>query len=107
MGNKQLLLGTGLSGMVGSYVTEKLKNEYDFENLSLETGVDITKPDVVTTYLSHSEAPWVLHFAAMTDVDRAEQEKELGEKSLTWIVNVGATQTIVESCRKYHKKLLY
>jgi dTDP-4-dehydrorhamnose reductase len=101
------LLGTGLSGMVGSFVTDKLKDEYEFENLSLETGVDITKPDVVNDYFSKSSASWVLHFAAVTDVDRAEQEKDLGEKSSAWIVNVGATETIVASCKKYNKKLLY
>lgn len=100
-------MGTGLSGMVGSYIVESLSDAYDFENLSLETGIDITKPEVVDSYFSQSQAPWVLHLAAITDVDHAEQEKDLGEKSTAWIVNVGATETIVAACKKYHKKLLY
>ena len=101
------LLGTGLSGMVGSYVMENLKDSYEFQNLSLETGVDITKPELVDAYMATSDAPWVLHFAAMTDVDAAEKEKELGEKSSTWIVNVGATENIVASSKKYKKRMVY
>jgi dTDP-4-dehydrorhamnose reductase len=101
------LLGTGLSGMVGTFIVEKLKNTHEFENLSLETGVDITKPEIVDSYFSKSDASWVLHFAAKTDVDGAEKEKNLGVKSPTWIVNVGATESIVASCKKYNKKMLY
>lgn len=101
------ILGTGLSGMVGSYVVEKLSSQYEFENLSLETGVDITNAETVDQYLSKTEASWILHFAAKTDVDGAEKEKELAEKSPTWIVNVGATKILVDACKKYKKKLLY
>ncbi len=101
------LLGTGLSGMVGSYLVDKLSTIHEFENLSLETGVDITNAETVDRYLSGSDAPWVLHFAAKTDVDGAEKEKGLGEKSSTWLVNVGATKTLVDACIKYNKKLLY
>lgn len=101
------ILGTGLSGMVGSIVVETLKNEYIFENLSLEVGVDITKPETVHTYVSKSEANWIIHFAAKTDVDEAETERAEGENSSTWKVNVGATKILVDACKTYHKKLLY
>jgi dTDP-4-dehydrorhamnose reductase len=101
------ILGTGLSGMVGSYVVKKLTPEYEFENLSLETGVDITKPEVVDQYLRESPAPWVLHFAAITDVDAAEKEKDRGNQSKTWSVNVQATESLVQACTRYNKKLLY
>ncbi len=101
------ILGTGLSGLVGSRVVELLSPHFQFENLSLETGVDITKKETVDTYFASSDAPWVFHFAARTDVDGAEIEKTLKEKSPTWIVNVEATRYVVQACRKTGKHVLY
>ena len=101
------ILGTGLSGLVGSRVVELLSPQFQFENLSLETGVDITKRETVDQYFKSSNASWVFHFAARTDVDGAEKERSLKENSPTWVVNVNATQYIVDACKKYGKKLLY
>lgn len=101
------ILGTGLSGLVGSRVTELLSPEFTFENLSLETGVDITDSKSVTSRLEQSDAPWVFHMAAYTDVQGAEAERSLGEKSMAWKVNVTATQTIADTCKRLHKRLLY
>lgn len=101
------IIGTGLSGLVGSRVVELLSGPYSFENLSLETGVDITKKDIVDHYINASQAPWVVHFAAKTDVDGSEAERDEGEKSSTWKINVAATQYLVDACRRTHKKFLY
>lgn len=101
------ILGTGLSGLVGSRVTELLSPDFTFENLSLETGVDITDKKSVDMYFAKSDAPWVFHMAAYTDVQGAEKERGLAEKSTAWKVNVLATQNIADNCRKLGKKLLY
>lgn len=101
------ILGTGLSGLVGSRIVEILADGNTFENLSLETGVDITNKEMVDSFFSNSVSEWVFHLAAYTDVQGAEREKELGEQSAAWKVNVLATEHIVENCRKYKKKLLY
>lgn len=101
------ILGTGLTGMVGSRVVELLSPTYIFENLSLETGVDITNTVDLEKHFSLSSAPWVFHFAAFTDVQGAEKEKDLREKSIAWKVNVDATKNIVALCKKYGKKVLY
>jgi dTDP-4-dehydrorhamnose reductase len=100
------ILGTGLSGLIGTRVCQLLSS-YTFQNLSLETGVDITDPKTVDEYFSKSDAQWVFHFAAKTDVDGAEKERHLGVKSSSYIVNVLATKHIVDACRKTGKKLLY
>lgn len=100
-------IGTGLSGLVGSRVVELLSPVFPFEDLSLDTGVDITDKDVVDSRITSSQALWVLHFAAKTDVDGAEKERALGIKSPTWIVNVEATRNIVDACRRTGKRLLY
>lgn len=101
------IIGTGLSGLVGSRVVKLLEPEFQFENLSLETGVDITQKDVVRSIFAASEAPWVFHFAALTDLETAEKERQLGEKSIAWRVNVGGTQNIVEAAAVSGKRVLY
>lgn len=101
------ILGTGLSGMVGSRVVELLSSSCTFENLSMETGVDITNVDVLKERFSASDAPWVFHFAAYTNVQEAEKEKDLGEQSAAWKVNVHATQHIANLCQQLGKRLLY
>ncbi len=101
------IIGTGLSGLVGSRVVEILRGKHVFRDLSLETGVDITNYDVVKKAVRASEAPWMFHFAAYTDVQGAEKEKNLGEHSVSWKINVDATQNIVEAVRETGKKLVY
>lgn len=101
------IIGTGLSGLVGSRVVELLAGEWTFRNLSLETGVDITKRESVEPYLRDSDAPWIFHFAAYTDVQGAEKDRPQGEESPAWKVNVGATQYFARYCKDHKKRLLY
>jgi dTDP-4-dehydrorhamnose reductase len=96
------ILGTGLSGLVGSRVTQLLSSDFTFENLSLETGIDITDKPSVTARLERSSAPWVFHMAAYTDVQGAEKNRDSA-----WKVNVLATENIAGECKKLGKKLLY
>lgn len=101
------IIGTGLSGLVGSRVVELLSPAFSFENLSLETGIDITDKKNIDTYLGASDAPWVFHMAAYTDVQGAEKERVRGENSVAWKVNVLATEHIAQNCKQLGKKLLY
>src|SRR3972149_3124713 len=101
------ILGTGLSGLVGSRVVELLSDEFSFTNLSKETGIDITDSQKLTAEIINSRATWVFHFAAYTDVDGAESQRALSVSSQAWKVNVLATETVVQVWREYHKRLLY
>src|SRR3990167_2808400 len=103
---KQKVLGTGLSGMVGSRVVELLSS-YDFEDLSLATGVDITQAEQVKSKVSNSSADWIVHFAAKTDVDGCEGEKGKGVNSDAWKINVEGTRNLISEAEKYKKKVLY
>ena len=96
------ILGTGLSGLVGSRVVELMTPEFEFEDLSLETGVDITDKASVDGYFAKSDAPWVFHMAAYTNVQGAEKDHDT-----PWKVNVEATRHIADMCKKYGKRLLY
>jgi dTDP-4-dehydrorhamnose reductase len=101
------IIGTGLSGMVGSRIVELLSDTHTFTNLSLETGVDITKRDELDLLISGSDAPWVFHFAAKTDVDACEKDRTLGHQGGAWTVNAKATEDIADICRKTGKRMLY
>lgn len=98
------ILGTGLSGLVGSRIVELLAAQHTFEDLSLETGVDITDYRSVNSRIESSKAGWVFHFAAYTDVQGAEKEKSLGKESPAWKINVLATENIAQACKKTGKK---
>ena len=100
------IIGTGLSGLVGSRIVELLGSEYSFEDVSRKTGTDITDKDAVLSRIQASSSPVVLHFAAYTDVETAEKEKDLGEESSAWKINVEGTKNIVEACKATKKKLI-
>ncbi len=101
------IIGTGLSGLVGSRVVELLRSKHQFTNISLETGTDITNKAELEKAIVSSDAPIIFHFAAATDVDSVEKEKSLGVNGNAWKVNVEATAHIADLCKKTGKKLLY
>lgn len=101
------IIGTGLSGLVGSRVTELLSDVYSFTDLSRETGVDLMDFSSVRERITVSQSKWVFHFAAYTNVQGAEDEKDQKEKSVSWQVNVEATKNITDVCQRTGKRLLY
>lgn len=114
------ILGTGLSGLVGSRVVELLKDKYGFENLSLSNGIDITDREKIIETVKASNASILLHFAAKTGVDNCEKDKNEDIKILryndikrfsglktAWAVNVLGTKNIVEACQLGKKNLIY
>lgn len=118
------IIGTGLSGLVGSRIVELLSPEYSFENISRQTGVDILDRELLIKKIAGSQASVVLHFAAKTDVDECEkdrdndseilrykdkkkQEEEWNIKKTAWGINVLGTKNIVNACERAGKKLIY
>lgn len=104
--NKPVILGTGLSGMIGSRLVELFGSEFEFVNLDLTTGVDITQVETVETMLKKYPATTVIHLAAFTDVSKACAET--GNKDgLVYKVNVLGTKNIAEACKKYVHYLIH
>jgi dTDP-4-dehydrorhamnose reductase len=121
---KTKILATGLTGLVGSRLTELLSDVYEFEALSRAGGVDILNKGAVLEAILSSEAELVLHMAAKTHVDgcetdklrdkeilglktSAEQENAWIKEQTAWAVNVFGTQNIVEACQKTKKKIIF
>lgn len=103
----KLILGTGLSGLVGSRIVELLSDKYEFVNLDLTSGIDITKPEEIEQKISSSKTKHLIHLAAFTDVSRAWEQRNEGEESLCYKVNVVGTKNIAEACQKHNKYLIH
>ncbi len=104
--DKPRILGTGLSGLVGTRIVELLGDSFDFENYDLTTGVDITDKEDIRQRISQSKAEVLIHLAAFTDVNAAWSQQ--GDKNgLCYRVNVLGTKNIAELCQEYKKYLIY
>jgi dTDP-4-dehydrorhamnose reductase len=99
------ILGTGLSGLVGSRIVE-LNPQHQFTDLSLDTGFNILKPETLEDIFKNNPASVVLHLAAFTDTNAAWNQK--GDTSgLCYQLNVVGTQNIANLCQKYSKHLIH
>lgn len=103
---KSKIIGTGLSGLVGSRIVELLKDKYNFVDFSLDSRINILDiRQLEDAFLQNSDAIAVLHMAAFTDTNAAWMQK--GDKSgLCYQLNVGGTENILELCQKYNKYLI-
>src|SRR3989338_4530425 len=85
---KPQILATGISGLVGTRVQELLQDKFEFTDLSLATGVDVTNYEDLENHIRNSPAKIILHMAAKTDVDGCEDDKIFGEEGKAWVINV-------------------
>lgn len=97
------ILGTGLTGLIGSRIVELLNGTYKFEF----SDTDITDREAIGEKINNSNASVILHLAAKTDVDGCEKDKVLGVNGGAWKINVEGTRNVVEACEKSNKKLIY
>ncbi len=101
------IIGTGLSGLVGSRIVELLQDKYEFVDFSLDTGVDITDKKLLKNkFIEHEDAEVILHLAAFTNVNAAWEQKG-DEDGLCYQVNVIGTRNIAQLAAKFKKYLIY
>ena len=104
--DKPVIIGSGLSGMIGSRFTQVYANDFTFMNLDLTTGVDITEAKQVETALSKYQNATVIHLAAFTDVSKAFDQN--GDKNgSVYKVNVIGTQNIANAAKKFGHFLIH
>ena len=96
------IMVTGINGQLGHDVASILK-ERGIEYIApTHTEMDITDRDAVDLFFDSNDLNAVIHCAAYTAVDRAEDEAELCRK-----VNVDGTRNIAENCSKYNIPMMY
>ena len=105
------ILITGASGLLGSKIAEiSLQKGYEvysgFNKHKALYGtpihLDITNKKEVKKCFRTIKPEVVVHAAALTNVDRCEQEKDLA-----WMVNVEGTKNIVEESERHGAFLIY
>ena len=105
-GQKIPILGTGLSGLVGSKFVELYQDQYDFQNIDRTVGIDITNEAQIKDIIFNSQAEHVIHFAAFTDVNIAHQQR--GDKTgIAYQVNVLGTRYIAQAVKAANKHLVH
>ncbi len=107
--NKIPLLGTGLNGLIGSKFVMDFADQYDFDNLDLRNPsrpVDITDERQILAVLGSSEAKFVVHMAAFTDVTGAWQQTN-DTSGACYQVNVKGTENLVKACAQTGKHLIH
>lgn len=106
---KQKILVTGANGLVGSKFTQIFAEQYEFQSLDIsdkENPVDITNHSQVCSALENSDAQYIVHYAAYTDVTGAW--KQNGDQTgIAYKVNVDGTRNVVQACEKTHKHLIH
>lgn len=96
------VLVTGATGQLGWDVMKELKKRgIDCRGIGSKD-LDITERDAVMQYIGTYRPDAVIHCAAYTAVDKAEDEPELCRK-----VNADGTSYIAEACKMVDAKMIY
>lgn len=97
-----MILVTGVNGQLGFDVVKEL-NRRNIECLGIDKAeLDITDSNAVHDYIAKIKPECVIHCAAYTAVDRAEDEEEICTK-----VNVYGTENIAKACKEIDAKMIY
>ena len=104
-----LIIGSGLLGncfaemAVNTFVTFATYNEHSLDLKGCKSYyLNITNNADVTTLVQKLKPDYIIHTAALTDVDHCERDKRLA-----WNINVEGTRHISEISRKISAKLIY
>ncbi|KOM87530.1 dTDP-4-dehydrorhamnose reductase [Clostridium botulinum] len=97
-----MILVTGANGQLGYDVIKELKKR-NIECIgTTRKELDITNYNEVSKYIEELKPKCVIHCAAYTAVDKAQDEEEICTK-----VNVYGTENIAKVCRRINAKIIY
>lgn len=97
-----MILVTGVNGQLGFDVVKELERR-NIKCVGIDKkDLDITDSNATFQYISNLKPKCVIHCAAYTAVDRAEDEEEICTK-----VNVYGTENIAKACKNVDAKMIY
>lgn len=105
------IIGSG--SMVATQTCEQLEQSRDATltkaDLHGETAIDITNVESTANFFEQygDNFEWVILFSAYTDVGEAEKQRQDGEKSPCWKINVEGVKNVTDACKKHGKKLIF
>lgn len=92
---------TGAKGQLGQELIKVLDNEHEVTGIDIDD-LDITAADKVKDFISSIKPDLVIHCAAMTNVDKCEEDPDMAYK-----VNAFGTQNIAVACQKVNAEMVY
>lgn len=93
---------TGVNGQLGHDVMMQLK-EMDFDVIAPSRDeFDLTNKDQVKKYITKEKPDVIIHCAAYTAVDKAEDEKDL-----CYLINVEGTRAVAEAAKEINARVVY
>ena len=96
------VLVTGANGMLGQDLCPILEdNGYDVIETDVDT-LDITNPANIDEVFALHRPDIVIHCAAYTNVDKAEEDIETAR-----LINSFGTENIAKACKKYNSVMVY
>lgn len=96
------VLVTGANGMLGQDLCPILEdNGYDVVETDVQN-LDITKPEIIDSVFKREKPDYVIHCAAYTNVDKAEDDIEIAK-----LINIKGTENIAKACAKYDITMVY
>src|SRR3989339_340864 len=98
------VLVIGATGLIGSRFVELAKNIFEIIPVD-EKVLDITNQQAVEEYFSTTQLDAVVNFAAFTNVDAAEKERN-DTKGLCYKLNVTGVENLAYASKKYNKFLV-
>lgn len=99
------ILVIGASGMVASRVVDLIKNKFEIIPADEKT-LDLTNQESINKYFEDSNFDAIINFAAFTNVDAAEAERD-NKEGLVWRLNVGGPKHLSEICKNKNIFLIH
>ena len=96
------VLVTGANGQLGYDVVKELQKQNIERCGATRKEFDLIDFEATEKFIAHYMPDVVIHCAAYTAVDKAEDEQRL-----CYLVNASATENIAEICKKINAKMLY
>jgi dTDP-4-dehydrorhamnose reductase len=101
---KKVLIFGG-SGLVGSYFKGQNKDNFEITSPTVET-LDILNRDAVLKFIEESNCDNVINFAAFTNVEAAEKEKD-DKNGICYKINVIGARNVALVCKDLNKYLIH
>ena len=111
--NKRIMI-TGINGLLGQNIVKAFQPDYDIYGIDLNPSIyddgqninmrelNLTELDVLRTHIAETSPDVMVHTAAYTNVDRAEDESALAFK-----VNADVPQGIADICQDLNIPLIH